>query len=119
MKLKVIDLGDVTEIGKGKCSDYVGTDYCMAPEIYEGSYDPVKADIFALGVILFMMTTRIPLFRKAKPTDPWYSVIIKKNWSKFWGVVDNHLPPGTLSADFKDLIEHLICQKPSSRLSLE
>ena len=27
----------------------------MAPEIYKGEYNPIKTDLFALGVILFFM----------------------------------------------------------------
>lgn len=111
--MRIIDLGDVVELDKGPCKDFVGTYYCMAPELYQGAYDPAKADVFALGVILFTLITRTPTFKKAKPTDPWYSVIIKKKWGKFWDTIDGHIKPTLLSKDFKDLIQKLICDKPS------
>ena len=52
----------------------VGTERYMAPEIHEGKpYKGNTTDIFALGVILFILVTGVmPFFNKAVKTDPLY-----------------------------------------------
>ncbi|EAX94352.1 CAMK family protein kinase [Trichomonas vaginalis G3] len=46
-----------------KCSEYVGTHFFMAPEIYAhkkdgSSYNPILSDIWAIGVTLYFIATR-------------------------------------------------------------
>ncbi|KAF0697541.1 Aste57867_11784 [Aphanomyces stellatus] len=48
----------------------VGKPYYMAPEVVAGRmYDPAKADVWSLGVVLFIMLTGVPLFDVASETD--------------------------------------------------
>lgn len=53
---------------------HVGTERYMAPEIHEGKpYKGSSSDIFALGVLLFVMVTGVmPFYEKATKTDPLY-----------------------------------------------
>ena len=50
---------------------HVGTERYMAPEINEGKpYKGTTTDIFALGVVLFVMVTGVmPFYYKATKTD--------------------------------------------------
>ena len=47
----------------------------MAPEIPSKNYRGTEADIFAAGVILFIMYAGNPPFEKASITDPYYRLI--------------------------------------------
>ena len=47
----------------------------MAPQIPTKNYDGAKADIFASGVILFIMYAGNPPFEKAALNDPYYKLI--------------------------------------------
>ena len=64
----------------------VGTERYMAPEIHEGKpYKGTTTDIFALGVILFVMVTGVmPFHTRASKTDPLYQYIYKNDEKGFW-----------------------------------
>lgn len=51
------DFGFCTEVEKNKKHNkFIGTHRYMAPEIENSiPYDPIKADIFALGCVIFIM----------------------------------------------------------------
>ena len=56
--------------------DYKGSRTYMAPEILERKmYDGRKADIFSLGVILFLTVLAKFPFREAKEEDGFYKLI--------------------------------------------
>jgi serine/threonine protein kinase len=57
--LKLADFGFVAELsGKGMLNTYKGTAGYMAPEIHLGQpYSGQKVDLFAAGVLLFIMMT--------------------------------------------------------------
>jgi len=74
--LKVIDFGLACPIsgseGSGFCdsSEKCGTDFYMAPEVWlERRYQPTSADMFSLGVILFVLRTGFLPFEKAVIED--------------------------------------------------
>lgn len=62
----------------------------MAPEIHqvledsEAEYDATKADVFALGVILFALILGKLPFEFANKGNRIYQEIISKNFDKFW-----------------------------------
>lgn len=68
MVLKIADFGLVGLLdgrdGSGLMKSNKGTEGYKAPEIVErkGKYDGRAADIFSMGVILFIMLTRSPPF---------------------------------------------------------
>lgn len=64
----------------------VGTEGFKAPEIDQGKYNGQKADIFGLGVILFVLYVGSPPFITTKPSDKIYKIIINKNYEKFWAI---------------------------------
>lgn len=51
----------------------------MSPEIHLGrEYHGEKVDVFALGVILFVMVSKHPPFNAATPQDPFYVALASK-----------------------------------------
>lgn len=74
-ELKICDFGLSTSVDK-PCSGRVGKFNYMAPEVVLGDkYDPVQADIWSLGVILFILLTGSPLFEVAEPSDPAFQAV--------------------------------------------
>jgi len=57
----------------------------MAPEIIEKrEYNGFAADIFSLGVILFILVTGHPPFEGANKTDPHFKHIVNNDFKTFW-----------------------------------
>ena len=69
MNVKIIDFGFAATTAsflKTKC----GTFAYMAPEILiESPYQGTEVDLFALGVILFLLVRAKPPFSRAAPND--------------------------------------------------
>lgn len=63
----------------------------MAPEIHRcrgdktKPYDPVKVDVFALGVIFFAIVFNHLPFEYAEETNSLYQLIKDKKFEVFWG----------------------------------
>lgn len=78
-QLKICDFGFFEEI-KSKVHKSVGTNGYRAPETYldngEG-YDGSKADMFSLGVILFILIFGVPPFCMATREDPLYRLFYR------------------------------------------
>lgn len=51
-----------------------------------GKYTGLQADIFATGVILFVMYNGTPPFMGTNPGDRIYQLIKSKNYAKFWAL---------------------------------
>ncbi|CDW72546.1 protein kinase domain containing protein [Stylonychia lemnae] len=88
--LKICDLTLAKTIQEGSVVgvfySQVGTERYMAPEILLGQpYKGNTTDIFALGVILFIMVTGVmPFYQKATKSDPLYSLIYKNDEKGYW-----------------------------------
>jgi hypothetical protein len=52
----------------------------------QGKYTGLQADLFAAGVILFVMYVGTPPFISTKNTDKIYKLIRDKAFSKFWAL---------------------------------
>mmetsp|Transcript_18823 Transcript_18823/g.26037 ORF Transcript_18823/g.26037 Transcript_18823/m.26037 type:complete len:118 (+) Transcript_18823:379-732(+) len=87
--LKVADFGFALTTegrkGDGVCHTKLGTESYMAPEIHHGmSYIGSQVDLFAIGIILFIMKTGHPPFKKATNNDPHYKLIASNRADIFW-----------------------------------
>jgi serine/threonine protein kinase len=72
MEIKVTDFGFSTH-NNNNLPIYAGTFPFMAPEVTSrASYDGIAADIFSLGVIMFVMVTGNYPFQKANEKDRYY-----------------------------------------------
>ena len=74
-----------------------------------------QVDIFACGVILFIMYTASPPFEKSVPEDPYYRLIKDKNYQGFWNFHSKRRPAGFFTDDFKDLIQKMLAFDPNER----
>ena len=96
--LKLIDFG-MTESIFDNNHGWKGTEAYMAPKLLlkQGS-DITKDDVYACGMILFIMATQIPPCRSSRYNDPYYKYISENRPSDFWKVHDKlriqlNLPP--------------------------
>lgn len=90
----------------------LGTPGYQCPELLEGEvYSGTANDIFACGVILFIMYCGFPPFREAKKYDPWYRHYVNKNSSMFWQMHTKQKRTPTLSESFRQLIDGMLSAK--------
>lgn len=90
----------------------------MAPEIPGKNYKGTEADIFAAGVILFIMYAGNPPFEKASPNDPYYKLIKEKNYETFWKAHSRNRS-GVFNSQFQDLFTRMVAFEPSERPTVE
>jgi serine/threonine protein kinase len=85
-KLKICDFGFAKPVSEQITKTY-GTYNYMAPEVINKKagehYYGVQADIFSLGVIMFVLYVGKPPFSTAKSTDRYYSLLKKRPESYF------------------------------------
>ena len=87
--LKLADLGFATKLdkvpGREMLVEYLGTPGYMAPEQIEGlPYSGQAVDIFASGVILFILMTQHPPFVNSASNDKLYKYIKCNRTDVFW-----------------------------------
>lgn len=122
--LKITDFGlsKVCEDANDKVmqTQHVGTRGFQSPEQRAKVPYGYPCDIFAAGVILFILMTGYPPFEHAQPTDYWYKELMEKNGKpanvkKFW---KKH-KDAKLSAEARDFIARLLAADPHKRLGIE
>lgn len=98
-----------------------GTDGYMAPEIYKGvKYSGQSVDLFATGIILFIMVAQHPPFTAASARDPHYKLISTNRVDVFWKVHTKRKEGGLdyFSEEFRDLVASMLAYNPHERPSL-
>ena len=74
--LKLADLGLACDIQEHQyLTERVGTEGYRPPEMEDGKYTGLKADLFAVGVVLFAMFCGGPPFKSTKAHDRHYRLI--------------------------------------------
>lgn len=121
--LKIGDFGFSTEIELDinnqpiLLKTHVGTQGYESPEVVEGKeYDGFKNDIFASGVILFILTFGFPPFRGARKNDYYYRYYYFKSSDSFWQKYKNKISP---SHSFKQLVNSIFEYNPKLRADSE
>jgi serine/threonine protein kinase len=106
--LKLADFGLSTKVKT--CYKCVGTYEYMAPEVLkQADYNTVPVDIFAVGVVLFYMTTGLMPFSRASKADAYYNKVIEGDWETLWAMYYSDDPSiSDLSNDLKDLLEQMM-----------
>ena len=88
----------------------------MAPEIKEGRpYDGRQADIFSVGVIIFIIVLGIFPFQEARKEEYFYKLLVEGKYQKYWSKVGGE----HLSSEFKDLIQKIFSFKGSDRPTMQ
>ena len=63
-----------------------GTPTYMAPEMFVRGrgYAPMPCDVWAMGVILFIMLAGFPPFQQPSASDWWFQKLVQGKYSLFW-----------------------------------
>jgi len=95
--------------GSGFLRTILGTTAYMAPElITKNIYQGHSVDLFALGIILFILYSGHPPFNSANPQDPHYRLVAEGKADIFWQQHQKHKKAGFYSEEFKDLITNML-----------
>lgn len=115
-QLKISDFG-LSALSEGAEKDFilttkVGTEGFKAPEVDSGQYNGHKADIFAIGVILFMLYAGSPPFLSTSRLDKIYKHIMSKNFEKFWSIHEKNRAKGYFPPGLKSLLNSMLSSNP-------
>ncbi|CAD8058227.1 unnamed protein product [Paramecium primaurelia] len=97
-----------------------GTPGYTAPEIYKGNnLDLFKCDIFALGVVIFIIVMGFPPFQSNDPTlrDQWWNMILNKQYDIFWKKCEQYRQQ-KYPLEFKDMIMQMLEPDPDKRINI-
>jgi serine/threonine protein kinase len=124
--LKIADFGFAGALsgrdGSGYMRTILGTKPYMAPELNERKkYRGEQVDIFAAGVILFIMVSGAPPFNAATKDEFYYKFIVHKKYELFWKYHSKGKPAGEhfFSPEFKDLMQRILAYNPDERPTIE
>jgi len=117
--LKIADFG-LSNIFEGEGlnilkTTIIGTKGFRAPEIVLNRKYTNSCDIFACGVIMFIMLWGYPPFETANATDNWYRPIATKKYKKFY---KKHKSMKCIDTSAKDLLVRMLAYQPSERATL-
>ena len=114
---KICDFGFATFNDKN-LKDYLGTLNYAAPELFlKKPYDGFKVDIFSLGVVLLNLATCKIGFLEANKYDPYYRLIIAKDYKQYWYKVGKKI--NKISDELKNLYLKMISFNPEKRPTIE
>ncbi|KAJ0396705.1 hypothetical protein P43SY_008422 [Pythium insidiosum] len=119
LNAKLCDFGLSAFVSKRSARDaegQVGKAYYMAPEVVRGDpYDACRADVWSLGILLFILLTGSPLVQVAAPSDRVFQALARgaqpSHVLKHWGL------HRSLSAETMELLDALLCCDPRERPS--
>jgi serine/threonine protein kinase len=123
--IKLIDFGFARNIKDGLISEITSSRFYNAPEMFccaTKGYDGVIADIFSLGIVLFILVMGFYPFDKPNMTDSRYKLISKKDYHNFWKKCEQKISSYSsytgVSHEFKDLFEKMVCHRPKERITI-
>jgi len=112
--LKIADFGFARDLsgdqGDGLLATRCGTVPYMAPEIFlSKEYSGQSVDLFAAGIILFVMVAQHQPFSSAQETDTFYKCYFKNRSDIFWKtMLGKHGDQKAFSPEFMDLINCML-----------
>jgi len=118
--IRICDLGQARVLPHAFApqAGVVGTPAYRAPEIITGMFDGAQADMYSLGVILFIMLCGCPPFELPSRTDRAFWAIWNGGRSGLERVVNAYKGVNFLSSEALDLISSLLCPA-ENRLSMD
>lgn len=117
-QLKIADFGFAHTMKSSNLYTECGTTGYMAPEMFNTKskgYDGYLTDVWACGVILFIMIAGFPPYQKPSKTDWWFDKLVKKKYDRFWAA---HCRTAYFSDSAKDLINKMFNVRPEGRISV-
>lgn len=108
--VKVVDFGFTQSRHSEVAFDVAGRSAYLAPEALEGETFDARADVFALGVVLWELIARVRLFKR--PTDELTRDALRHG----------HVPSLTMRAahcpdDLEDIVKKALAKSPADRFS--
>ncbi|OQS04595.1 kinase [Thraustotheca clavata] len=111
---RLMDFGLAVPLGILR-SERVGKAFYMAPEVLDGTpYNPLQADLWSLGILLFIMITGAPPFERACKDDERYCALYTKGIQSLLNLW--HLTP-LFSSDAFDVVNGLLQVSPTERMT--
>ncbi|CAD8170583.1 unnamed protein product [Paramecium octaurelia] len=118
--IKIADFGFAKIMDAANLSQNLGTPGYKAPEIEANLlYNGTKADIFSVGVILFILNFRFPPFKKATEQDSHYKLLITNNNVKFWQNFKQSNKNIEFNNDLINLLDGMLAPDPNKRITLD
>ena len=103
----------MTTENQGKLQDLLETSYYIAPEILlRRPYYGKSADIFSLGIVLFILVTGKLPFKMALPNDNLYKYIALGDYVEFWKRKNINISPSFMEL-FDNMVAYDYTQRPS------
>ena len=111
LELKVIDFGSAVKVEyvSKTCSEFHGTSYYIAPEVFAKKYNE-KCDVWSVGVVFYTIICGYPPFNGKNSSEIYQNIMLKKvafdreDW--------NEVQPEVL-----DLIKQMLTRNPDKRIS--
>lgn len=111
-RIKIADFGFARKVGKRKCTTACGTPNYVAPEIVNGTVYDASVDVWALGVITFLLLAGYPPFYHKEKTK-MFKLIRKADFtfaSPYWDLI---------SFTAQDFISKCLTVDPQNRMTAE
>ena len=118
--MKIADFGFTTDQSVSETRK--GTAGYMAPELEMGtSYSANQADIFAMGVVLFIMFSGHPPFVTSTSDDQYYKQVLNNRLDKFWKAHGSCKEEGLsfYSNEFMELISLMLQSDQAARPTIQ
>lgn len=120
-QLKIADFGFAHTMKDVKLYTECGTTGYMAPEMFRTTqgqgYDGKASDVWACGVVLFIMMAGFPPYQiPDKRQDWWFDKLVKKKYDRFWLA---HCRSAYFSEEAKDLINKILTVDPKNRITID
>lgn len=117
---KLTDFGSAVLLDENKhCivdpSSGTGKPYYLAPEAYLVPYEVVTADIWSLGIVLFVLLAGRTPFEICNESDSSFLQFQENGFSSLEGDLINK----SISNDAIDLVRSMLCLNPEERITLE
>ncbi|CAD8192279.1 unnamed protein product [Paramecium pentaurelia] len=120
LDLKLCDFGFAEKMDQNFVQKCQGTLGYLAPELQTigliNVQDLPKADVYSLGVCIFILAFAHPPFKADLKSCPFWNLIQQRQWQSYWALVDKQ---NKFNQDFYSFMEGMLEQDPQNRFTIE